>query len=264
MPFSMLKGISKRQKFLISILILSLGLLAIQVANISWRYSAIFGLATLTYLLSAWSLKEGLAGIEWLTVLILPTLFTSSVGLFYFIVPGVWWARLPIVLLYSLGLYALLLTENIFSVAAIRTIQLLRSAQAVGFLLTLVTAFFLFDTVFSYRLPFYFNFLLVFAISLPLFLQGFWYINLGEKITSGLLLASLACSLILGEAALSFSFWPVTVSVGSLGLTTAFYILLGLVQHQLSERLFPKTIKEYLEIGLIVFLVIFFTTHWGS
>lgn len=256
--------ISKRQKFIISAALLSAGLLIIQLANVSWRYQAIFGLTILTYLLSAWSLREGVSGIEWLTVLILPTLFTAGVGLFYFLLPASWLARLPVAVLYGLGLYALLLTENIFSVAAIRNIQLLRSAHAVGFLLTLLTAFFLYDTILSFRLSFWLNFVFVFLVSLPLFLQGLWSVKLEEKISGQIWFYSLALSLIVAEGALALSFWPVTVSAGSLALITIMYVVLGLTQHYLSQRLFKRTINEYLTVGIVVLAVIILTTHWGG
>ncbi len=258
-------GLNKRRRFLLTALILALGLLTIQLANLSWSYYwAVAILAGFTYLLSAWSLSEGLNGLEWLTVLILPTLFTLGVGLFYFLTPSFWAVRISLIVFYSVGIYSLLLTENIFSVAAIRTIQLLRSAHAVAFLLTLVTSFFLYNVILSFRLDAWFNFFLVFVVSLPLLLQGFWCINLEEKISSKVWLYTLALSFVLGEMALVFSFWPLTVVVGSLSLTTTLYILLGLTQHHLSERLFKRTINEYLGVGVAVLLVIFLTTRWGG
>ena len=256
--------INKRQRFIISATLLSIGLLAIQLANISWRYQAIFGLTILTYLLSAWALREGVSGIEWLTVLILPTLFTAGVGLFYFLLPSSWLARLPVAALYGLCLYALLLTENIFSVASIRNIQLLRAAHAVGFLLTLLTAFFLYNTILSFRLPFWLNFIFVFLASLPLFIQGLWSVKLEEKISGQIWFYSLALSLMVAEGALALSFWPVTVSANSLALITIMYVILGLTQHYLSQRLFRRTINEYLTVGIIVLAVIIITTHWGG
>lgn len=256
--------ISKRQKFIISAIFLSIGLLAIQLANVSWRYQAIFGLTILTYLLSAWALREGVSGIEWLTVLILPTLFTAGVGLFYFLLPASWLARLPVAALYGLGLYALLLTENIFSVATIRNIQLLRAAHAVGFLLTLLTAFFLYNTILSFRFSFWLNFIFVFLASLPLFIQGLWSVKLEEKISGQIWFYSLALSLMVAEGALALSFWPVTVSADSLALITIMYVVLGLTQHYLSQRLFRRTINEYLTVGIIVLAVILITTHWGG
>jgi len=257
-------SLDKRKKFVITAFVLVLGLLVIQWFGFSGPYLAIIILALLTYLLSAWSLIEGLSGIEWLTVLILPFLFTIGVGFFYFLTPTSWLARAPMIILYGIGLYGLLLTENIFSVAAIRTIQLLRSAHAVAFLLTLVASFFLYNVILSFRFDSWFNFLLVFAASFPLLLQGLWCINLEEKITKKIWSYTLALSFVLGEIALAFSFWPVSVAVGSLSLTTGLYVLLGLSQHEISERLFRRTINEYIGVGVTVLIVIFLTTHWGG
>lgn len=256
--------LDKRKKFVLTAILLSLGLLGIQLLNPAWRYQGIITLAVLTYWLSAWSLSEGLKGIEWFTVLSLPTLFTTGIGLFYFLIPASWFARLPAVLVYGFGIYVLLLTENIFSVAAIRNIQLLRSAQAVGFLLTLVVSFFLFNTLLSFRLTPWLNFLLMTLISFPLSLQSLWTINLEEKMNKEILFYSLTLSLVLAETALAFSFWPVTVAVGSLALITGMYVALGLFQHRMSERLFKRTIMEYVGLGLIVLAVIIISTRWGG
>lgn len=255
---------TKRQKFIFTSFFLSLGLLVIQVANVPWRYQSIALLTLLTPILSAWSLKDALSGIKWLTTLILPTLFTAGVGLFYFLLPSTLLARLPVAGFYALGLYALLLTENIFSVAAIRTIQLLRAAHAVGFLLTLLTAFFLYDTIFSFRLHPWWNGLLVMLISWPLFLQGLWSVNLEDKLTRRILIYTGTLGVLTGELAFAISFWPVTVAMGSLFLTTVCYATLGLVQAHFQERLFRQTLYEYLGVGIIVLLTMIFTTHWGG
>ena len=260
-------SLGKRVKFVITTCFLVLCFLAIQLFDFSLFNSyflAILVLSFLTYLLSSWSLIEGLNGVEWLTVLILPFLFTLGVGFFYFLTPNSWFARIPLIILYGAGIYSLLLTENIFSVAAIRTIQLLRSAHAVAFLLTLVTSFFLYNVILSFRLDPWFNFLFVLAASFPLFLQGLWCINLEEKITKKIWLYTLALSFVLGEIALAFSFWPVSLATGSLSLTTGLYVLLGLSQHELSERLFRRTVNEYIGVGIAVLVVIFLTTHWGG
>jgi len=66
-----------------------------------------------------------------------------------------------------------------------------------------------------------------------------------------------------GEIALALAFWPVTLVVGSLFLTVAVYVLLGLGQAQLEQRLFSQTLKEYLTVGILVFAGMFFATHWS-
>ena len=255
---------TKRKRFVLVSLLLSLGLLGIQFIRVDYRYQAIVLLGGISYALSVWALFEGLHGIEWLSALILPVLYPVSVGLFYFLLPERLLTRLLILGIFGVGMYALLLTENIFTVAAIRTIQLLRAAHAVGFLITLVTAFFLFDTVLSFRLPFYANAILIGTATFPLMLQGLWTVELTEeRIERRTLLYSAYLSLGLGELALALSFWPVTVPVGSLFLVTLVYVALGISQFHFTGRLFRKTLYEYLGVGMIVFLTTYLVTRWG-
>jgi len=257
-------SLGKRQKFILIALILTLILFFIQMISQDWRYQAVVLLIFLTCFLSIWSLKDVLTGLEWLVVPVLPTLFSGGLGLFYFFIPGNWWLRSLVVILSGFGFYVLLLTANIFSVAAIRTIQLLRSARAVGFLMTLLTLFFLYDVIYAFRPIYLLNFLLVFFVSFPLLFQAIWTVKLEEKLSSPLLSFTLVLSLLQAEAALIFSFWPVSVAVRSLALTTAAYVSLGLVQHYLDDRLFSKTLKEYISVGLVVLLAVIFTTRWSG
>jgi len=255
--------LTKRRKFIFCSILLTGGLTLIQLGVMPSRYLAIFILSFLTIPLTLWSLKESLHGPIWLTSWILPLLFTTGVGLFYFLLPGSLLSAIPIIIIYFLGMYALFLSENIFAVAAIRTIQLFRSASAVSFLLTLVASFFLYDTVFSFRLPFYYNGLLVFIISFFLFLQGIWSVNLEEKISFSVFLYSFFLSLGMGEIALVYSLWPTAITLSSLFLTTLIYVSLGIVQAKLNDRLFKKIVLEYLAVGLVVLLVLFGFTQWG-
>lgn len=261
-----IKGLklSKRGKFIFSALFLSFGFLILQMTNISYRYEAVAFLTVASGVLTIWSLIGGLNGVEWLTVLILPVYFTAGVGLFFFLIPSYPVAKFFVISLYGLGFYVLLLTENIFSVAAIRTIQLFRSAMAVGFLLTIITAFFIYDSILSIRFSPWVNGFLTALASFPLVLQGLWCVKLEEKLTLSLLFSSLAASLVIGELSLAFSFWPLSVAAGSLSLTTAMYTILGLAQHDLGGRLFRRTINEYLSVALAVSVIIILTTHWGG
>lgn len=255
--------LTKRRKFILSSFLLTAGLCFIQFGEIANRYGAIALLSLLTIPFTLWSIKEALKGPIWLMSWILPLFFTAGVGLFYFLLPGSILTAIPIVVVYFLGMYAILLSENIFAVAAIRTIQLFRSASAVAFLLTLFTAFLVYDTIFSFRLPFYFNGLLVFLTSFFLFLHGIWQVNLEETISSKVLLYSLFLSLGMGELAIVLSFWPTAITLGSLFLTSLVYVSLGTVQAKLSERLFRRTVKEYLTVGLIVLIILLSYTSWG-
>ncbi len=255
--------LSKRQRFLITSFVLTLGFVGIQFLDNQFRFPAIGGLGLLTIGLFTWSLWEGLGRNMTLLSLILPAFFTLGVGVFWFLLPTSIFTRLPILIFYGIGIYVLCLTSNIYSVAAIRTIALLRAARGVGFVLTLVTSFLIYDAILSLKTLLPVTALSVLFLSFPLFLQGFWAVPLEKEFSKELFILSLISSLIIGEVAAALFFWPVTVVVGSLFLTVAVYMLLGLGQAKLEDRLFSQTIREYLVVGFLVFIGMFFATHWG-
>lgn len=269
---------TKRQKFVLSSILLLGAFFSVQFLDFSYRYYSIVALGLLSLVVSAWALRDGLGKNATLLVLILPVFFTFGAQIFYLGLDAssfpkilffpeeytVYFVKVLMHVVYVIGIYALLLTANIYTVAAARTIQLLRSAHAVGFVLTLVTAFLLFNTVWSLRQPFWINGASAGLISLLLFLQGFWSIELDEKISREVLGLALGTALVVTEITTMLSFWPVTVSVASLAVTTAVYVLLGLGQAKLQQRLFAKTVKEYLFIGGVVATTMFFTARWGG
>jgi len=254
---------SKRRRFVITSSLLSLGFVAIQFLTDQNRFWAIGVLGLATIILFSWSLFEGLGRNMTLLTLMLPTIFTLGVGTFWFLLPANIFARIPIVIFYGIGIYILCLTMNIFTVSAIRTIALLRAARGVGFVLSLVTSFLVFDAIISLRYPIYYLLPLVAVVSFPLFLQGFWSVVLEKEFSKDIFIISAASTLIMVEIAAVLFFWPVTVVVGSLFLTVTFYILLGLGQSRIEGRLFSATIREHLIVGALVFIAMYFATHWG-
>lgn len=255
---------SKRRRFILTSGILAGIFLLTQLFDVFFRYEAIFGIIVISLVLSVWALRDTLAINATILTLILPVFFTAGVGFFYFLLPATLLVRIFVVFLYGLGMYALLLTANIYNVAAIRTIALLRAAHAVGFLLTLVTAFFLLDTLWSFRLFPWVNGVGVAFLSFPLIFQSLWSIELEERINRKLLEWSVVLALVMGEIGFMISLWPVTVLVASLFLTSILYVLIGLCQAQLSGRLFTRTIKEYLLVGLVVFAAVYLSSKWGG
>lgn len=254
---------SKRRRFLVTSLVLSLGFVGIQFLTDQNRFLAIGLLGLLTLVLYAWCLWEGIGRNMTLLTLVLPTIFTLGVGVFWFLLPGSIFAQIPVVIFYGVGIYVLCLTMNIYSVSAARTIALLRAARGVGFVLTLVTSFLVYDAILSFRAPLWITAPSAMLLSLPLFFQGVWSINLETKFEPELLLFSAISSLVVGEIVAALFFWPVTIVVGSLFLTVTVYMLVGLGQAKLEGRLFAQTIREHLVVGLLVFIAIFFATHWG-
>ncbi|OGM21588.1 hypothetical protein A2955_04195 [Candidatus Woesebacteria bacterium RIFCSPLOWO2_01_FULL_37_19] len=254
---------SKRKKFILTSIVTSLGFLGIQLLPESFRILSIAALGLLTTLLFIWSLWEGLGLNLTLLTLVLPFYFTVGVGLFWFLLPVSIITRVPILVLFGFGIYALCLTANIYTVAAIRTIALMRAARGVGFVLTLLTFFLIFDTLLSLHWPVYYSSFLVMLTSFPLYYQGYWSIVINKTFTKDVFLVSAVSSLMIGEIAASLFFWPVTVVVGSLFLTLTAYVLLGLGQAKIEGRLFSQTIKEYLILGFFVFIGMFIATSWS-
>ncbi len=254
--------ISKRQQFVIAVCLLTVGLIATQLVAIENRLEMVIGLAVASFILVTFVLREDLKGIEYLTLSILPTIFTVAVAFFYFLLPVRWLTRLPTAALYALGMYAILLTENIYNVAAERSIQLLRAAHSVGFLITLVTAFLLFDTIFSFHSSSLINAGLVFLISFPLVLQSLWSMVLEPKINGQVLKGALCGGLIFAQSAYFLSFWPINTTIFALFLATLFYSTTGILQQKLIDRLFPNTLREFLGVTIITFLLVLLTTRW--
>lgn len=264
---------TKRQKFVVSSLLLTVGYGVMVFSAFTLfaepftRYLSIFVLSLFAALLTWWCLRESLGWNATLLTLVGPALFTEGIGMFYFLIPE----RVPqlisttvILILYAIGIYALFLTSNIYTVAAARTIALLRAAHAVGFLLTLLTVFLLLDTLFSLKLGFLVNGVGAGLISFPLLLQGFWSIDLGHKLNHEVLNPAIVGAVVTAQSAVALSFWPISVPVAALALTTVSYVCLGLGQAKIQQRLFSRTIREYFLVGAVVFLTMFLTARWAG
>ena len=264
LPFSAGRGkslLTKRQELVLVSGFLTIGLLLTQLLP-DYRYPMTVVLAIISYIGCAFVLRSDLKGIEYFTLLILPASYTAAVTLFYFLLPLRWITRIPVVFLYFLGMYALLLTENIYNVAANRTIALLRAAHTVGFLITLATYFLLLSTVLAFRLHALPSMVIIGGISGVLVFQILWSIDLNPKVSPKLIHLTTALILVFMELSWVLSFWSVKSTIKALFLTTFFYSLVGITQQYLVERLYKKTIIEFASVAVIVGFVLFLTTNW--
>lgn len=257
-------NLNKRQKIVITSILLTIGLLSTQLVDFNLRFRFLAGLAVLAYALSFWSLWEGINVTKAVMLLILPTFFTVAVASFYFLLPVRWLTRLPVAVVFGLTFYLLLLAQNVFNVASLRTIPLYRAASTASFLFTLLSAFFIYHVIFAFNLIFLWNGVVVFLVSFPLILQVLWSIKMEDKIGIAVIVQSFILSLILGELALSFSFWPAPTTIWSLALSSAMYVLLGLTTQHLRGRLNRGVVWEYIFIGAGVLIVSFFAASWGG
>ncbi len=256
--------LDKRQRFVIQTLLLTAGLLITQLIWQDVRFVMVVILGLASYILTAWSLTEDVKGIEWCMLFILPVFFTLSVSLFYFLLPERWFIRIIILTIFSVGTYAVLLVENIYNVAVDRSIQLLRAAHSIGLLITLIVIFLSSNIVFSLRLPYYDNFLLVSLFVFILSLQSLWSVNLDQAISRKILQYCLMVGLAVGELALVLSFWPIENATYSLLITCTYYVLIGILQLNLQEKLFYQSLKEYISVFVVIILLSIFVTRWGG
>mgnify|MGYP001584669777 FL=1 len=258
----MIPILTKRQKIIITAAILTIGLLSTQLVDFNLRFKFIAGLSVASLLLSLWALWEGLNLTKSVILLILPVFFTAAVASFYFLLPVRWLTRLPVASLFGLTFYLLLLAQNVFNVASIRTIPLYRAASTASFLFTLLSAFFIFNVIYAFNLLFVWNGIVVFLVTYPLVLQMLWTIEMEDRITSAALIQSLVLSLCLTEAAMSFSFWPMPTTIWSLALSSTMYVVMGLATQFLHGRGSRRVVWEYSLIGLTVLALSFFATSW--
>ncbi|MBI2017814.1 hypothetical protein HYS92_02080 [Candidatus Daviesbacteria bacterium] len=258
-------NITKRQKIIITTVVLTIGLLSTQLVNFNLRFRFMAGLGILAYFLSLWSLWEGMnepRRAKAVVLMILPTFFTVAVASFYFLLPVRWLTRLPVAVLFGFMFYLLLLAQNVFNVASIRTIPLFRAASTASFLFTLLSAFFLYNVIYAFNLLFIWNGLAVFLVSFPLILQVLWSIEMEDKVSAAIFTQSFILSLVLGEVALAFSFWPAATTIWSLSLASSMYVLVGLSTQVLKDRASKRVVWEYLGIGAGVLLASLLVTSW--
>ena len=264
---------SKRQKIILTSILLTLGLISTQLINFNLRFKFLLMLGAGSFALTFWALLEGfMEGVhrkrfpfnlaKAIILLILPTFFTLAVASFYFLLPVRWLTRIPVAIGFGLIYYLLLLAQNIFSIASIRTIPLYRAASTLSLVCTVLTAFLIFVVIHSFDLLFIWNGLLILILSFLLTLQMLWTVEMGEIPSKKLILQSQIISLSLGEIALSLSFWPLNHIMWSLILTSVMYSLLGVVTHFMRGKLTRRIGWEYVVVSGFFLLVAFLTTSW--
>jgi len=254
-------SLSKRQRFVITVGILSLGLFFSE--YLFSGYGVLFAgiLAIVTEGLLVISLGEDLTSNFSIYPLVLPFLWSLSFGFFYFLAPARLLTRITLTTLFAIGMYSVLLSENIFVVASIRTIALLSSARIVTFVITLVAFFFISNTIFSFRLHIIFTLLLFALFTFLFFLHGIWTYTLGKSAREDLLWNSVL-TLCLTEIAGILWYWPTPPTVLAIFMTAIFYIFTGLTHVWLDKRLFRSVIWEYMWVAIVAVVVLFWFSNW--
>ena len=255
-------AISKRQRFVLAVIFLSFGLFLSQHLLGKSGIFVSFFLSLLTVVLLFVSnykdIRENFSPFYF----VLPFFYSLAFGLFYFLVPARFLTRMLMTSFYAVGLYSLFLSQNIFTVAVMRTIALLSSARTVSFLITLVSYFFLSNVVFSLDLQAISTAILLFVYTFFLAYQSIWTYTMEKSFSIAMAIWSFALSFCLFESALLLWFWPSSPTFIALFLTGFFYVLVGLSHVWFDKRLFRNVLWEYMWVAVIVSCILFLFTSW--
>ena len=254
--------LAKRQKIVITCFLLSSSLYFFPFATYGTQIWLLIAIIIASYLFSVWSIFRDVSGFEFLTLFVLPVFLTASFSLLIFNFEPESLVRAILSIVYGIVMYIILLSENIFNVAAERNIPLIRAANTVSYLGTLFVSFAIFSMLFGLGLDFWFFSIIVTIIGVLLFTQSLWNVELEDTPSPQITVNSFVSGIILGQIALALTFWPLNPAKVGLALTAAVYVLLGILQHQMKGDLSRKTILEYLFVALAVFIFLVVTTSW--
>lgn len=256
-------SIDKRQKFVIAVLTLSVGLFLAEFQfNKAGVYIA-FLLSILTNVFLLWALYQDIKENPTYEIFILPFFYSLAFGLFFFLTPTVFISRLLLTVMYAFGLYSLFLSQNILKVSSAKTIALVSGARIVSFVITLVSYFFLTNILFTLHII-VFPVIVIMLIYTYLFVyHSLWTYSL-QKGAQPLSIWASAITVFLVEAATILWFWPSSPTVIALFLTGYFYAIVGLTHVWFEKRLFKGILWEYVWVGCIVFFVLILFTPWGK
>ncbi len=254
-------SLSKRQRFVIAVIILSLELFFSQHLLGKSGFFIVFFQAFFTVVLLFLSNYRDIKDNFTVYFFVLPFFYSLSFGLFYFLVPARFLSKIVLTTLYAVGLYSLFLSINIFTVASMRTIALLSSARTVSFIITLISYFFLTNVLFTFDFSAILTATLLFIYSFFFIGYSIWTFTLDRQfLAQGLWVFCL--SLCLFELAFVLWFWPASPTILAIFLTGLLYIIVGLSHVWFDKRLFRSVLWEYIWVAVIVSSILFLFTSW--
>ena len=248
---------SKRLTFVLTSLSLTASLALAGFLSREQQVLSIFILGAGAFAFSWFALRKEFFGIEFFTLLSLPTLFIVGMGFIQYFFPNLSpFFKSALWVVVFVGFYTILLAQNIFGVTAVKPVPLYRAAKTVSFLTTLFVSFLLFTAVYKLDLEVWQQISLVGILSSILGFQALWTADPKGVFDKKIFVAGLLLGLGVAEAALGLSFLPLKSFFRSIALTTVVYIGLGVGQQYLTHSLTRRTVFEYGVTALIVGLIL--------
>lgn len=219
-------------------------------------------LLLITIFATYFSLLEGIERIEWFTLFIMPVFTVLALYFFYFLLPVRWLTRLPFLIFFGISVYANLLVSNIFNVGVEKSLQLYRAAFTVNYFYQTLLLFIISNLIFSLKLSFFENGLLIFGIVGVSAIQLLWSIKLDPFIEKRVVRYGLLIGWVIAQTSVVISFVPLQSTISALVISSGYYVIGGLVYMYLDSRLFKETIREYLFVLIFILLVTFLSISW--
>jgi len=254
--------IEKRYRFVITTVILSLLMVFATFSLFQYWFIFVPLLFLTSYVLTYFSILEGVEDIEWFGLFLMPVIITISFYFFYFLFPGRWLTRLPFIGLYAISIYAMLLCSNIFNVGVEKNLQLYRAAFSVNSFYHALSTFFIFNILFSFQQIFLVNAVVVGIVSFILSLQLFWTIRLNRHLDREIKQYAFLVAGVLVQLAIVMSFLPLKIAIYALFLTANYYSLSGLIYNYMDQRLFKETVREYIIVLIFVGIITILSLSW--
>ncbi|HRN96165.1 MAG TPA: hypothetical protein PLD54_01825 [Candidatus Levybacteria bacterium] len=261
--FSPLFNLSKRQKLVLATIFLTLCLLASEIFSGVNHIFVGFVLSIVTTFVIFLILRRDMAGSFYYPLFILPFFYTLSVSVFYLLIPPRLISIILLTVFYAFGLYSLFLTQNIFAVSSVKTINLLRSARIVSFVITVLVHFLMVNIIFSLRLPVYVTPILIGLIGGLLNMQSLWVYILEKTQVKELITYSAIIGMLLMQLSFVLVIWPIDASIYSIFLTGIFYTYSGLSHAWFEKRLFKGVLWEYIWVGFLSIFILLAFAKWG-
>ncbi|MCL4363894.1 hypothetical protein M1328_01500 [Patescibacteria group bacterium] len=254
--------VEKRLRLVISVLMMSFLLLLSTFFYFDKALIMIPVLILTSFVFSYFSLLEEIEKMDWFGLFFMPVTLTVFFYMFYFLFPGRWLTRLPLIFVYAISFYAVLLCSNIFNVGVEKNLQLYRAGFSINFFYLTFVSFLIFNILFSFKEIFFVNMLVVGGAGFLLSLHLYWTIRLKRHLESQVLHYAFLTAVLLTEVAVLVSFIPLRSTIASLFLTATFYSLGGIIYNQIDEKLFKETIREYVFVWIFVFIICMLSISW--
>lgn len=262
-PFAFIRVVPKRIRIIVATIIMTV-LLTISsffTFTTSW-FIFIPVIIVVSYITTYLAIYEGVDKIEWYTLFVMPILLSISLYLFYSLLPVRWLTRLPFIVLFSFGYYAMLLTSNIFNVGVEKSIQLYRAAFSINYLTQTFIVFLCVVVSLSFRFNFILNAAIAGLVALIASVQLFWSVKLEHRFDQRIFILGIGVALLIFEVALLLSFMPLRINVVALTITALYYSITGIIYNYLGDRLFKNVIREYAFVTIFVIFIAVLTIQW--